>query len=438
MPIRRGIRTDFATRLQDVCGPVYAFKSAGGCRRSLRNATYTDRLNTYGTPGELPLYAVNGHEAGQPGFKVTNRHGPRSVVYFDLDTHARGDTADVRLMAAAVRQHFPQMSEFVVNERGGSGWLLVDTSAVGTREFAKLLDTLQTYLNSLAKAWGLDIEFVEVLGRPYLENREGRKVLSVKAGDLYKCPPSADYIDHEPVDPERFRTDEFALWVDPCSTGSTGAPDVAEEAEVKAGRKAGSFKAHLITDRMEGRFGRLATWVRNRFWDRPKKVDNWAISERAFLEVLLSMSVLKPNADGSNPGARFREFVKVLNEAGVYAVGWNAHRYKAVRDYLSRKGFIEWTRDTYKPGRDGVKGEACRWRLDAGLVAEVLRVVGAEEDRQEQGGEEHEVTLIDSEEAGQHRHFTPRPVWTPPKAWTWPKGTYPGPYRRREEPVLAA
>jgi hypothetical protein len=400
----RGRKTTFSEHLHRLTGPAYATKETG-CRR-LRNEKYI-RLAKVIDRVKVPLHLVDAYREGRCRLKVSARHGARTLLYLDFDTHTTGSTEDVRLLAQAVRQHFPHMPEFVIDERGGSGWLVVNTAGTSPEQYNRLVRRLQNYLCSVAESMGLDIEHVEVKGKVYEPTYLRGRVTAVKAGDLLKCPPSLDWLTQPAIPAGRLSTAEFEPWqpVTPQAVARTG--------ELKVQQSGGSFRARLVSDETAARLPELAAFVERAFPDRPVKVGRWAITARQFAEVLLALVVLKPNSDGTNPAARHAAFITELHSEGVFESGHVHHRYKAVRDYLSGKGCIHWGDSTYRPGQQVADGRtkrkdgmACKWSLDPVLVQQVEDVL--------KDGNTQQVTLFDTHVEQQRytgRHRVPTAVW---------------------------
>jgi len=338
----------------------------------MSNAKWIESFNRRRREVDLSYYVINAHERGETQLKVCARYGFETLVYFDLDTHTTGSTEDVILMAQVIRQHFPTMPEFVLNSRGGSGWLLVDMSSMTRVEYNALLTRLETYFRSVAASMQLDIEHVEVKGNLYVPTLdEHGRCISVKAGDLLKCPPDETYLVHPAIEATRFASSEFDPWGEPDDIIITLPND-----EKIVNEHAGSFRPKLVSDDIAARITQLEQFVNQKFTDRPVKIDRWGISGRQFAEILLTLVILPRNSDGSNPFKRHEKFISVMFETGVFASKYNHHRYKAVRDYLSSIGGIDWIDHTHRPGRDGEKGEACKWALDPMLQTEVEQVLG--------------------------------------------------------------
>jgi hypothetical protein len=95
-----------------------------------------------------------------------------------------------------------------------------------------------------------------------------------------------------------------------------------------------------------------------------------------------------PYGKDSLPHARARELWKALHECGDLDRCWSNDKWKAIRDFFSGIGYIDWQDQRYYLGEfvngEYVKGQACKWHL-ADDVAEVIN-----------GEEAEAVVLIDN------------------------------------------
>jgi hypothetical protein len=69
--------------------------------------------------------------------------------------------------------------------------------------------------------------------------------------------------------------------------------------------------------------------------------------------VLLRHFKADGNFDKSLPCRRVAELWTGLYEAGDIDRGWNHHRWKVIRDFLSARGHIDWTDNRYEPPSAG-------------------------------------------------------------------------------------
>ena len=406
----KGTPTPFGQRLRQLTGPVYAVHDPDtGCRR-MRNDTYARMYNRLGvrfTQVRVPYWQVNAHEAGQTKLKVCPRLGSHTLIYFDLDTHdGTGTAQDVAILAQVVRDHLPHMPEFVITDRGGSGWLVVDTAGLLPSEYHRLLKRLEAHLQSVARSFGLSLSEVAVKGKVYVPSFQDGVCSHVKAGDLMKAPPSVEWLEQPAVHAEVFAEARFDPWDVPAPVAG-GGDGVGSSA---------SFCSRLVSETMATNIGEVEEFVRVQFPDRPGAVRGRTISDRAFAEILITLSLLKPNADGGNPVVRHRRFYESLTSAGVFVERYRFEKYKAVRDYLSRQGAVVWRDETYTPGSGGLTGQAMKWKLDEALVGRMMAILkGSGEE------EEVEVTSI-TKMKFQNTHRTPKLVLRGQReeeTWVW-------------------
>jgi hypothetical protein len=99
--------------------------------------------------------------------------------------------------------------------------------------------------------------------------------------------------------------------------------------------------------------------------DKPLHGGRWAVTEVDFAQavVLLRFFRENPNPDGSLPQRRAQELWTALYDAGDFARPWNHHRWKAVRDWMSETGWLDWQDHRYQIGTGRGDGRACKWRL---------------------------------------------------------------------------
>ena len=384
--VRRRRKTPLEKRIDSLVGPVYGVKTPTGCPRNYKNATYAARCNRF---GRVFLAAhkppIDAYAAG-PNLKVSaTLDTPKTLLYLDFDTHKRGTSEDVAALFARLRQYIPGLLPAVIDARGGANWLVIDTrewigphtcrTAIEDTEYNALLGEFQAKLQNLRA--DLDIEHIEVKGRVYERDERfnhaigSAEVAGVKAGDLLKCPPAEEYVAQRPV-----TVAELGKIVDALPS----TPAVAAPTPAKADRKqrvgGGSFRARLLSDEQLAEVDRLADAVEGRFKDRPTHAGRHRIDARRFAEILLALTVLTPNDDGSNPCARHAEFLDSVPEFR------HRHRhevYKTVRDYLSRCDLIEWADSTYSFVGGG-PGQACKWRLKDEVVRWVLGILNGDTD----------------------------------------------------------
>jgi hypothetical protein len=117
--------------------------------------------------------------------------------------------------------------------------------------------------------------------------------------------------------------------------------------------------------------------------DRPTRLDknNRFVSDLQFAEILSVLVKTEIQKDGTNPYKVHENQIVALYESGVLEYSWNFEIYKAVRDYLSSKGWIEWESNSYMPsikdekGEVLVKGFAMKWEVGEEVCSVVEKFV---------------------------------------------------------------
>ena len=248
----------------------------------MSNEKYVQSYNDYGGPKFLArgpaLHLLEAHRTGQAEVKVSARWGLRVVLYFDFDRHESGNLEHVRRLAEIVRGRFPSMPEFVIDDRGGSGWLVLDPSGLTPEEYNRLVTRIENYFASLARSLGLDIQYVEVMGRVYEHTFGGGRLLSVKAGDMMKCPPDESFLEQVAIPADVFLGPEFdevpVINPAPAATPSgQGAGTLAKpHARPDRLKECGSFCPNVVTKDLSEKLPTLLEYINLRFPDRPKRV----------------------------------------------------------------------------------------------------------------------------------------------------------------------
>jgi hypothetical protein len=339
----------------------------------MKNSTFLVQLNSGRNFLKWPLSKGrfdNFIQNGSP-LKISNCFSRnRALLYFDMDCHTGENPNQIKLLMDEYRQRYaPNMPKPVINERGGSAWLPVillyqdlglAMRRISSNEFNRIVDGHSQVLKNLADELGIKLSEVKVYGRMYdvtweKDFRGKCFATKVKAGDLYKCPPSEVWLDQPAINARDLVTAAKPLTSSPLR----GKPCHNQSA---------SYSPQYLKPEQLERMPQLMRHIRNQWLDRPR-VDGRGrkISDRAFAEVVSTIWCLPDNKEGHNPRIRHERFINCLEELGDFEYRFDAHRFKAVRDYLSSIGAINWENNEY----DFVAKIACKW----GLVDEFKEVI---------------------------------------------------------------
>jgi hypothetical protein len=127
------------------------------------------------------------------------------------------------------------------------------------------------------------------------------------------------------------------------------------------------------------------------------KAGRWTVTPTDVAQFFALMLCIKPKFDDSLPVRAIGRLWEEVYSASDFVRPWNHHRFKAIRDLLSRHGHIDWTdfRFQNQPER---KGRCCRWQISLmlrSLLSFVMR----------------EITVVDTDvrlEDGPHEFHTPK------------------------------
>jgi hypothetical protein len=365
---------------------VYGEKVGDDVYPSMTKEAFVGFYNERGHGKRLPNYRLQDHFDRLKTyyyFSSPNKTAEHALVMIDIDVLKRrmlGSPEGARNYAAFLRTRFPSLYvEASTGGKGQHGYLLVRKPGYSAEEVKVALKHLEKWL--LQQAEGFDIEIVEVKGTPPVVKYGDRGFIeSVTYGTFAKLPRDVS---------------RFAEWVG--TTTLTVAELLALPlAEAKPAAEAkvlerktqqqpcGSISGKNIS---RDELDLMPTWERlfkEARKSKPLHGGRWAVTEADFTQavVLLRFFTENPNPDGSLPQRRVQELWKALYEAGDFARPWNHHRWKAVRDWMSEMGWLDWQDHRYQTGTGRGDGRACKWRLHDDFMLHLDRLAL----HQEEGG----------------------------------------------------
>ena len=297
---------------------------------------------------------------------------------------------------------------------GSHGFFLVKTEDHTATEINDALKSLQTALRRLVS--GFDISGVEVKGMcPVIEweRYQRGKVQHFKAGQLAKLPRDATRFD-ELKKTSILTVDEIYALVNRIekdtanvqqahqseagllpALGGRASHKPAQEPtttpSTKGANPCRSFTGKHIKIRPEHY---RATKQLLNFKPRPTHDRVNIINEDiAFFCAGLEFCSNNMNPDGSLPFDRIKKLWQEAYKAGDTTRGWQYERYKAIRDWLSDMGLLEWEDATYSFGHGRKK--PCKWKATNELLCLM-------KEKKEERREREEASLIIS-------NFQPKP-----------------------------
>lgn len=385
-----------------ICPFVYGEKTPVGVRPSITKEAFIGRWNMgLGLPS-LPNYKLLDHFLGKETLYFM-AHGwekvKRILVMIDIDvlkSLGLGTPEGARKFAAHLKTIWPDLYfEVSTSGQGIHGYFILRKRWADAKQTNAALKRLEAWLRAEAKKIGADIEQVEIKGTCLDLTLEDGLAQCVKFGVLAKLPRDVarfaewqettvlrvqdlersqfDVNENEVVapapEPVMDEPVEVMKWPTPKAETSTK--------KVKKAIVAGSVSGKFINDDELAAipaFERLyREWVGpNDLMARKFRV---TAHDFAVAMVLLRHFKADPSWNGGLPVRRAGKLWKGLKDAGDTDRGWNHHRWKKIRDFLSARGHIDWTDHRYevptvvkdengkKDQKKSKRGIACKWAI---------------------------------------------------------------------------
>jgi hypothetical protein len=354
---------------------------------ALRNDQFLDHF-----AGSQTYYFWADHRAGTPHVLV--------LIDFDAgQKHGGGTTRGCWRFAESVRDKlFPGLYlEPSTNGEGVHGYLVLAKLGVRADLVRQALKNLDRYLKNLAASVGADIACVEVKGLPpsvrYDDNGD---ITAITFGQFAKLPRGRGVLDTCEVN---YGT--IAL-LDPEEIRAEPRPERVVEKKVVGKVRLGSFDSRVVRQETLDRLPELEQYAAKllRQWAGAGsfKAGRWTVTATDLAQFFALMLCIKPRPDDSLPVRAVGRLWEEVHLAGDFSRPWNHHRFKAIRDLLSRHGHVDWAdfRFQYVPER---KGRCCRWQIGLQLRSALFSL------------QRGETTVVDTAAPladGPHEFHTPR------------------------------
>jgi hypothetical protein len=376
-PQRRSPTTQAIRWLSDkIFRHVYGEKVGDDVYPSMTKEAFVGFYNERGHGKRLPNYKPEDHFDRLKTyyyFSSPNKSAEHALAMIDVDvlkSKLLGSPEGASKFAAFLRTRFPNL--YVEASTGGKGqhaYLLVRKPGHSAEEVKKALKHLEQWLRQQAK--GFDIEIVEVKGTPPVVNyRDGGTIESVTYGSFAKLPREVGRFEEWSGTTTLTIAELLAL---PLVEEVVEKAEREKQDKVAKAPPVGSISGKNIS---QDELDLMPAW--ERFFkearkNKPLHGDRWAVSETDFAQavVLLRFFAANRNPDGSLPQRRVQELWTALYEAGDFLRPWNHHRWKAIRDWMSEMGWLEWQDHRYQIGTGRGDGQACKWRLHEEFVLQL-------------------------------------------------------------------
>jgi hypothetical protein len=304
---------------------------------------------------------------------------PEVLVMLDFDAgdkHGGGTTEGCWRFAEQVRDTlFPGLYlEPSTNGQGVHGYLRLLKLGIRADLVRQALKNLDRYLKKLAASVGADIACVEVKGLPPGVTYDNKgNISSITFGQFAKLPRGRGVLDTCTV-----KYDDIAL-LDPDEIKVEPRREEGIEKKVRSQRPLGSFDSRVVRQETLDKMPELeklsSSLLRQWTGGTSFKAGRWTVTATDLAQFFALMLCIKPRPDDSLPVRAVGRLWEEVYLAGDFTRPWNHHRFKAIRDLLSRHGHIDWLdfRFQYVPER---KGRCCRWQVSDELRSALLSLMG--------------------------------------------------------------
>jgi len=330
---------------------------------------------------------------------------PEILVNIDIDAggeHGGGTTQGCWRFAELVKDKlFPGIYlEPSTNGVGIHGYIVLWKLGIKGDLVRQALKNLDAYLKRLAASVGADIACVEVKGLPpSIQYDDYGNITAITFGQWAKLPRGKGVLDTCKVqyaDLALLDPDEIKVEVE------KDEPELEKIVPVKTGSKrTGSFDCRVVRQDTLDKLPELEKLASSllRQWTGGSsfKADRWTVTATDMAQFFALMLCIKPKLDDSLPVRAVGRLWEEVYLAGDFERPWNHHRFKAIRDLLSRHGHIDWVDFRFQnlPER---KGRCCRWRISFMLRSLLSSLMG-------------EATVVDTRDRlpdGPHEFHTPK------------------------------
>jgi hypothetical protein len=254
--------------------------------------------------------------------------------------------------------------------KGIHGYIIVRKLGRSAKEVNAALHRLQDWLVAEAKRVNADIELVEVKGTCLDVTFNYGMMETVKYGSFAKMPREAhrfqEWQNTTVLSLAELEGSQFEVNTQPEIFAIPTSTVKKPKKKILAGSVTGSF----ITDEELACIPRYEALYNQMTSGKNLKARNFSVTAHDFAIALLLLQFFKknPNPDDSLPTKRVAKLWTALYRAeSEVQRPWNHHRWKAIRDFLSMRGHINWTDNRYQYGEkvegDFVPGIACKFTI---------------------------------------------------------------------------
>jgi hypothetical protein len=272
---------------------------------------------------------------------------------------------------------WPEMYfETSTNGRGVHGYFVLQKRGNSANVVNFALKRLQTWLRAEAARINADIEQVEIKGTCMELEFRDNKIQAVKYGMFAKLPRDvarfSEWAETTVIRSNELLSTRFDVVEQPSNADSSCSAKLISTRNPSGSQSVlGSVSGKIIT---EEELSAIPAYERlyQEWVPAGLKARKFAVNAHDFAVAMVIVRHFKasPNADGSLPCRRAEKLWTALFDAGDVERPWNHHRWKAIRDFLSKNGHINWQDHRYEYGlvahvgsKPTKRGTACKWGI---------------------------------------------------------------------------
>lgn len=380
-----------------ICPLVFGEKTPVGVRPSLEKKALIGLWNQDLQLPKLANYKFDDHfnsVATYYFFGNGNSKDDLTIVMIDIDvlkSKGLGTPQEALAFAEHLRRvHFPSL--YFERSTGGSGihaYLLVRKLGRTATEVNAGLRRLQDWLRAESERVKADIELVEVKGTCLDVTFKFGLMESVKYGEFAKLPREAhrfkEWQATTVLTIAELEGSQYDVKAEAGIVAAADDPPTAATVKKTKQKKivAGSVTGKFISDDELACIPKYEALYRQMTGGKNLKARKFAVTAHDFAIALVLLRFFKDNGnpDDSLPTRRVGKLWTALYRAEDAVVRpWNHHRWKAIRDFLSKQGHIDWTDNRYSYGEivggEYVRGIACKFTITDDF-ADTLHLVAA-------------------------------------------------------------
>jgi len=380
-----------------ICPFVYAEKTPDGIRPSVTKAEFIGRWNMKMGQRSLPNFKLLDHFQGKETLYFMGQgwnKADRTLVNIDIDVqkHKRlGTPEGARKFAEHLKKRWPDLyCEPSTNGKGIHGYCILWKRKADAKTSNAALKRLEAWLRAEAKIINADIEDVEVKGTCLDLTLDDRFAQAVTFGVPAKLPRDVSrFSEWENTTVLRVKDLESSLYdVRKREAVCEAAPVVKEpeaviqlpvsKANVPAKKEkkpilAGSVSNKFITEEQLANIPAYEQLYRQWVGPNDLMAGKFRVIAHDFAVAMMLLQHFKADAnyDESLPIRRVQELWTALYNAEDITRGFNHHRWKVIRDFLSARGHINWIDNRYETPSmaKNENGKWCRTKGSNGKVS---------------------------------------------------------------------